>query len=172
MAYLVRKVSRAKWPDDMCNPSEIPGDAISELRTTKNTLSLWRIEDESDLKSAALALAASSSTSKIEQVSVVWIPEELFAKNGIQLDDSSPGDTVVFDLANTHRDLCNVTYSTLGDVAQIIMNAIVKEGHYRRFKKSEIKEALVKAYTEERIKEEKCQKELIEEIKKKSKTGI
>lgn len=167
MAFLVRKVARAKWPEDICDINDIGADLItSDLRTTGNTLSLWRIESEEELLTAALALSASSKTSKIESVSVVWIPEELFINKGIRIDDSNVGDTVIFDLAETHRDICELTYKKLGDIAEIIMNEILKAGHYKRFSKSEIKAALSTAYSNNRIKEEKCDERLIEELKK------
>lgn len=167
MAFLVRKVSRAKWPDEICSISELNADLMTaDLRTTGNTLSLWRIENEEELQSAVLALAASSKTSKIENVSVVWIPEELFSSKGIRIDNANVGDTVIFDLQNTHRDACDLTYKKLGDVAEIIMNEMLKEGHYKKFTKSEIKTALSNAYLDDRITEEKCNEDLIQEIKK------
>ncbi len=166
MAFLVRKVSRAKWPDDVCELGNIPGDTVSDLRTSNNTLSLWRIETEDDLEKAALALSASSKTERIEMVSVVWIPEDIFIENGLSLEKSSIGDTVVFDLANTHCDICNLTYASLGIVAQTILREIIKEGRYKRFNKAHIKKILAKAYLDDRIEESRCKPSLIQEIKK------
>lgn len=166
MAFLVRKISRAKWPEEMCDVVDLQSDAISDLRTTGNTLSLWRIEEESDLPNAALALSASSKSNKIENVSVVWISEELIDQQRIKIDENSEGDTVVSDLSNTHRDLCELTYKSLGDFAKILMKELIEKRRYKRYSKGEIKKALVKAYTENRIAEEKCTSELLAEIQK------
>lgn len=166
MAFLVRKISRAKWPNDVCELCNIPGDTVSDLRTSSNTLSLWRIETEDDLEKAALALSASSKTERIEMVSVAWIPEELFTENCLSLENSSVGDTVVFDLENTHCDVCNLTYASLGIVAQTILREIIKEERYKRFTKGHIKKILTKAYLDDRIEESRCKPSLIQEIKK------
>lgn len=165
MAFLVRKVARAKWPEELCNTTDIPGDAIADLRTTNNTLSLWRIESEDELEKAALALSASSKTERIENVSLVWIPEKDFEEKGLVLDKSSAGDTVISDLVNTHCDLCDLSYGSLGTVASTIMKGILKEGHYKRYSKKEIKTFLVNAYLENKIEESKCKTSLIDEIK-------
>ena len=51
MALYVRKISRAKWPEDVSefnNIAELKSDALADLRTQNNTLSFWKIESESD----------------------------------------------------------------------------------------------------------------------------
>ena len=70
LAILVRKIARAKWPDELCGIDKLNGDAISDLRTTNNTISLWRVASEAELPSAMLALSASSKSSKVENVSL------------------------------------------------------------------------------------------------------
>ena len=166
LAILVRKIARAKWPEEICSINMLNGDAISDLRTTNNTISLWRVDSEAELPTAMLALAASSKSSKIENVSLVWFSEEAFFEKNIQLDANSPGDTIVSDLAPFHRDACRITYKSLGDLATLIMAELIQEKHYRRFGPAAVKEALVSAYKEHRIAEEKCMPDLLEEIKK------
>ena len=166
MAILVRKIARAKWPEESCSINMLSGDAISDLRTTNNTISLWRVDSEAELLTAMLALAASSKSSKIENVSLVWFPEEALLNRNIQLDTDSPGDTIVSDLAQFHRDACKITYKSLGDLAVLIMTELIQEKHYKRFGRAEVKQALVNAYKDHRIAEEKCMPVLLEEIKK------
>lgn len=166
MAFLVRKIARAKWPEDKCDIMDLYGDAISDLRTTENTLSLWRIESEDDLPTAALALSASSKSDSIETISLVWISEDLIREKLIPIDEHSPGDTVVSDLVNLHRDLYGITYKSLGDIADILMSELIEKNHYKRYPRSEVKASLAKAYNENRIAQEKCLPELLAEIKK------
>lgn len=166
VAILVRKIARAKWPEEICSINMLSGDAISDLRTTNNTISLWRVDSEAELLTAMLALAASSKSSKIENVSLVWFPEEALLDRNIQLDTDSPGDTIVSDLAQFHRDACKITYKSLGDLAVLIMTELIQEKHYKRFGRAEVKQALVNAYKDHRIAEEKCMPVLLEEIKK------
>ena len=166
MAILFRKIARAKWPEDKCDVLELYGDAISDLRTTGNTLSLWRIESEDDLPTAALALSASSKSDKIETISLVWMSEDLLRNKHIPIDEHSPGDTIVADLVGLHRDLYGITYKSLGDIASILMSELIDQKHYKRFSRSEVKKALAKAYIDNRIAEERCLPELLVEIKK------
>lgn len=165
MAFLVRRIARAKWPEEICEICDLDGDAISDLRTTDNTLSLWYIDDESQLEKAALALAASSKSEKIDSFSVVWMPVEDVAEKGLSIVETD-GDTVVSDLIKSHRDLSDVTYSRIGDTAEIILKELISNKHVRRFTRSEIKKVLIDAYNSQRLAIEKCNPRLIEEIQK------
>lgn len=113
-----------------------------------------------------LALAASSKSSKIENVSLVWFSEEALLGKNIQLDTDSPGDTIVSDLVQYHRDACKITYQSLGDLASIIMTELIVNKHYKRFGRAEVKRALATAYKNDRIAKEKCMPDLLDEIKK------
>src|SRR5680860_1384079 len=57
---LVRKIEKAKWmQNDILNGEEVSADAITNCtRTNKNKLSLWFIQDESNLDDAVLALTS------------------------------------------------------------------------------------------------------------------
>lgn len=171
MALLVRKIARAKWPDVICPMDGIQGDAISDLRTRGNTLSVWRIDGLEELDEAILALAASSQTSAIENMCVVWIPEEEFVKNGILIDDGIKGDTIVKDLEETHRDLIQINYRSLGIISEIIMNEVISN-HYKRVGKGAVKKALVQAYLAHRITENICTDTLLGEVRKASEGGV
>ena len=163
MAYLVRKISRAKWPDQVCNIEELNGDAISDLRTTANTLSLWRVEDLDAIDEAALALAASSKSEHIETLHVVWFCEDDVLKQGFILADDSPGDTIISSMVNDHRDLCELNYKSLGKFSEMIMQGVA-EKNCRRYPKAIMKKAFVDAYRKDLIDKQKCQQKLLNEI--------
>lgn len=59
MGYLVRKFTRSKWGNPVpADYSNLNADAVTScLRTTRNTLSVWRIENEKELDQAILAIA-------------------------------------------------------------------------------------------------------------------
>ena len=76
MALLVRKISRGKWPEEICELSSLAGDAISDIRTFDNSLSVWLVDSEDEIGAAMLALSASSKTESIEGITIVWIPVE------------------------------------------------------------------------------------------------
>lgn len=165
MAYFVRKISRAKWPDEECDVSVLNADAISDLRTTANTLSVWKIDELDELDNAVLALSASSKSERIETINVVWITEEEIKANGIDIDEDVPGDTVIESLVSSHRDLCNLSYSSIGQISKLIMQEIA-HNNCKRYTKSQVKNVLVRAYSDDLITAEKCQKQLLLEIRK------
>ena len=163
MAYWVRKITRSKWPDELISINTIPADVItSELRTQKNTLSFWRIETLDDLEKAALALAASSKSTKIETIDIVYIPEDEFQSAKLETC-ITPGDTVVPDLAGLHRDLSSLNYSALGVISSII-HANMKHENAKRYTKKAVKALLVKAFRENRISQDKCDPSVYSEI--------
>ncbi len=166
MALLVRKISRGKWPEEICELSSLAGDAISDIRTFDNSLSVWLVDSEDEIGAAMLALSASSKTESIEGITIVWIPVEKIEAKSILVKSDCPGDTIVSDLTGTHRDLSEITFKSLGILAEIIMDELIRQKHYKRFKRTEVRDALVKAYNDRRISEEKCTPKLLEEIKK------
>lgn len=166
MAFLVRKISRSKWPEDICDLSCLAGDAISDIRTFDNTLSTWLVDSEDELGTAMLALSASSKTEKIEGITIVWIPLQSIEAKSIAINANSPGDTVVSDLVDMHRDLCNITYKSLGTIAEIVMKELIQKNHVMRYKRADVRKALIQAYKDKRISEERCTPKLLEEIQK------
>lgn len=165
MSYLVRKISRGKWPNEEIDKDLLEGDTISDLRTTKNTLSLWKVDSEEELESAVLALSASSKSESIEAIDIVWIPESVLMEASMTISDAVPGDTVINDLSMTHRDLTCVTYKSLGDLAEIITHEIVSNRHHKKITLGKVRKALAKAYKEKRIAEEKCTPLMLEKIR-------
>ena len=164
MSYLVRKISIAKWPTQYTEKSDIPGDAISDIRTNQNTLSFWKISDMAEMERAVLALSASSKSSCLESIVVVWLPEDLIANKNI-IVDSTLGDTIVPDLASTHCDLSKIKYEDLGEIATLIDDCVCNK-RYKRYTKNEIKDIVKKAYIDKRIDLNTCSDKLLKEIQK------
>lgn len=165
MAYLVRKITRSKWPEEIIPVEEMPADVItSDLRTSQNTLSFWRIEKIEDLEIAALALAASSKSTSIEKIAIVYIPEEEILAASIAVENSL-GDTVVPDLAALHRDLSSLTLGSLKKVSELI-NRNMHQSHYKCYTRKAVQVLIGKAYQEKRVCEEKCDTKLYQEISK------
>jgi hypothetical protein len=101
---LVRKVNKAKWinADNVKEPPS--ADAITGcLRTTNNTLSVWRINNETELEDAVLAIV--SGQERLDTIDVIVLDDEHFIKCKISTEETE-GRTPVEDLKSTHRDLC------------------------------------------------------------------
>lgn len=168
MSFLVRKITRSKWPDDFCELGEIKADVYADLRTSGNSLSFWQIEEECELEDVMLALATGPNSS-LEKVTIAWIDEEELRLKGI-LVEASEGDTVVDDLRNRHRDVCSLTYTTLGQVSHLLLNAI-QGGKCKRFPRSEVENAVVEAAESGRLESARLSAQMLDSLRRKDRLG-
>lgn len=129
MSFLVRKITRPKWPTDSnTSTSDVLADAITvDLKTTANTLSTWEIESKEAIDEAVLALAANQKN--IERIDVISIERQQVEAAGLMVVDKK-GDTVVEDLIDTHKDISELTYAKLGVVSQLILKSL-PDSHIR-----------------------------------------
>ena len=137
---LVRKIEKAKWmQNDILNGEEVSADAITNCtRTIKNTLSLWFIQDESNLDDAVLALV--SQAQHLESIDIVMLDESSLKANGLYIENSQ-SDLPVKRLNGSHYDVVELNYSTLGIFANFIVNAFRLE-KVKRYTRGTIKKIL------------------------------
>jgi hypothetical protein len=123
MSYLVRKIAPAKWLGTQ-SLEALSADALTaDLRTINNTLSLWEIDSEDKLSDAVLALAVSKNVKKFEKMDLVLIPKETILTKQLSIS-ASPGDTFAEELSDTHREVVDLRYPSLGVFAQIIIDLL------------------------------------------------
>jgi hypothetical protein len=163
MALLVRKINRNKWPQDGDEEVfEINCDAITNcLKSTKNTLSVWKIETENDLDEAVLALAANFQ--HLESIDVIVLDGEDLVKANVKCEQTK-GITPVKDLENTHFDLCELNYFSVGLVAEHIAKRI-KCDKIKRYNEGALKRILKGAIESNRIKLEDLNESVAKKIK-------
>ncbi len=161
MALLVRKVDKGKWFQNRITEGEEPSaDAITLcMKTSKNTLSVWRIESDADLPEAALAQVAAGA--HLETMDFAVIEETAFVDAGLQFQ-ATPGTTRVEDLVECHRDVVQLTYGSLGQMARLIIDCF-KAKKVERFKRQELRDLLVSAIAKDRL----VREDLPETIRKK-----
>ncbi len=121
------------------------GDAISDLRTSNNTLSVWLISDKSELNDILIALALSRN--KIDKLSYVEIEEAFIDDLKIELDESelgvAPGVKRDSNILEKHRNLTEIDYWRLGLIAEYLFTQ-VKSNHKETFTKKKIKDLINK----------------------------
>ena len=149
MLLLVRKIERAKWDRRKSDAIEdTPADAITScMRTSRDRLSVWRINAENELPNAMLAMVAEGE--KLEAMDFVILHGSELDAHGLDAKPS-PGGTCVKDMVNSHYDIVDLTYSMLGRVAGIIL-AVVKEERVERRTRSELRGLLMSAIEENRL---------------------
>jgi len=139
MSYLVRRISKGKWPseEDLSSSKSdnliqiVKADAITAcLKTHENTLSTWVVEnvDEISLKKAVIALFTNSKQTKLNKVDIVYFPTDLLDEKDLDLEDY-PGDTVVKDYVDSHKNVSNLSYDKLGKFGEIILDCLKSKRH-------------------------------------------
>lgn len=126
MPKLVRKINKAKWFQvDIKTSKDVSADAITLcLKTNQNCLSVWRIESETELDEAILAIV--SAQDRLEAIDIVVLDESEILKNNIEIENT-PGFTPVSDLINHHRDLKNLTLSKLKNISNLIVDYLLMD---------------------------------------------
>jgi len=149
MGLLVRKINRGKWPNiDKYDVFNISSDAITScLRSSKNTLSVWKIDTENHLDEAVLALAANFQ--RLESIDVVLLDNHDLIKGNINCVQTK-GITLVKDLEDTHYDLSELNYYSVGLIAEHITQRIFLK-KIKRYTITDLKKIIKKAIDENRL---------------------
>ena len=136
MGYILRKIRRAKWIEhagiSWLPASEIQADALFDLRTTDNILSVWYVEQDQSNLNIIIAALATSRTERISNFDYALIDEKYLGKLGIQ-QLKKAGDTPS-SKANQlwHIDLVELTAQAVYSLAQIISeDGLVTRLHYK-----------------------------------------
>ena len=149
MSLLVRKIDNAKWmQNEIHSVGDVSADAITNcMKTKKNTLSAWQIPDEKTIEDAVLAIV--SSFMHPDTIDVACLDPSSLESNGIRLE-STLGNTPVKNPISQHIDICDLTYRTLGNVAEQIVH-VLKNGKDVRYTKGKIKKLLKDAIDQGRL---------------------
>ena len=162
--FLARKIARVKWePKPDLSAGEISADAVTgDLRTHENSLSFWRCHTETngDVEEAALAIAAAGN--RIDKIDIVWLVDDELRADGQTLRDSD-GRTPIPDLVDRHVDVCKLDYIHLGKIACRVVAAI-EANRWRRLQRAHIKKLLLTAIKEDRVKIDKLEGDVRNEI--------
>lgn len=116
-----------------------------DLRTTANTLSVWRSEslDQKDISKAINAALLSSSQVNASQF--IILDSDSLAQAGIGTDDSEPGKTAYSGLEGLHTNLCDLTYDKIGKLLQIYCGICKDTQRTPKIEKGQFKEIIITA---------------------------
>lgn len=162
MTYFVRRLNKiSNWPDKNAkiNKETISADAISELKTTKNQLSWWELDDiNDDFKIEKLAAAMLSTMDYgIGEIYLVMIPSQDISTDIKLVSSPENGNSAVQGMSNFHYDMVDLNYSKIGIVAETIAvhTSNLAGAFVKRIKSKELIEMLQQLYNEQQIDEEK-----------------
>lgn len=154
MGVCVRKISKSKWPAeeilaDKTDEEILPflkADALTScLRTSKDELSLWTVENtsEEEITKAILALITNSRLERLDRIQVVYFDEDNVTQAGLTLK-KTPGDTVISTYTNLHQDMIELNYERMGKVSGLITSAL-RDRRIKKYNEKELSKMLVEA---------------------------
>jgi hypothetical protein len=159
MSLLIRKINRAKWPNEKTEKNFLNGHVITvELNAKDNNISLWEIKNndsvevkdidseetfDSIVEDALLALLTGNDCISTIDIVILESNELMELKMDIK---PSEGKTAYTSYKDKHYDVVKVTYECLGNIAEYIHKNIVNERNLcRRYTGSTLKKLLRKA---------------------------
>lgn len=162
MPFLLRKIAKAKWFNDaewLCT-DDIQADALVDLRTQANKLSVWYIEDdESNLQEVVVALGANYD--KLDKLDYALVNQEILMEIGIKVLESE-GDTRYKNGKQWHRDLIELTAEKILEVAKTIK----KEKRIKRVNPKQLRNMLLAKVKSGELQEESLNTKLKDDILK------
>ena len=123
----------------------IPGDTLSDLRTSDNTLSVWKADTEEDVEDALVALALNRDS--VGKLSYCLLDETELKNIEINVSDDIPGTAPGLDeeILKKHRDLIDLDYWRIGYLAEMLLNKLQDKKNQKFLTKRET-ETLLKKY--------------------------
>ena len=161
MNQFLRVVSKGKWHSsrkiDWLPDCEIQANALCDIQTQQNRLSVYRVANENDSRRVAVAIAATRSV--ISKVDYAVFEDSDLHSLGITVD-LSYGETPDDVVNKMHYELGHLTVRRMAKLAKIIY-----AGKHKRIPEWQIKKWLVVAaraghIDREKVVSEKIQKSL------------
>ena len=126
MPYFIRAINRENWPEpeDNATAHDLDADALNDLKTQDNTLSVWYAENDDELRKAIVAyLASMDKWVELEEVDFIVIDVKDIEDAGIKLE-KTPNFTYIQDYQEMHRDLAELKYDSIEQLADIVIKSI------------------------------------------------
>lgn len=163
MSLLVRKIDKTKWlQNNITADEDVSADAITIcLKTSENTLSVWKVSTETDIKEAILAIV--SSGDHLEAIDIITIDCQRVTSDGLNFAQNLEKSFArIKDLKNAHYEITDITYGKLGVIASYIVECFkkgqiinsCKEGQVIRFTEGYLKDTIQEAIDDRRLKKE------------------
>lgn len=145
---LLRMISAMnKWDLTSCpilrdDPS-FPADSVTDLKTTRNKLSVWKASDDEETNDAIVALALGRQS--LDKLCFVYLDEDYLKTIGIEALQDEPGSAPGIEsvvILNRHMNLQQIDYTRLGKLTEYIFKQLDEDNCVYKTKK-ELSDLLV-----------------------------
>lgn len=141
MPFFLRAINRENWPEpeEHATVHDLDADALNDLKTQENTMSVWCADTEEDLKTAIVAyLASMDKWVEVEAVEFIAISSTDIDVAEIEYE-KVPNFTYIKEYKTKHRDLVRLKYSSIEKLADLVIKSI-NEGRDYIIDKGQIRE--------------------------------
>jgi len=165
----LRKISKSRWygheahrwlPNGSLEADAIQADAMSDLRTESNALSVWRINDNrTNLEQIIIALAA--NLPRPTHLDYALFDQQFLVNNEFKIEQL-PGNTPCAAANSYHFHLTELSVHKLTEVAEIIKG----KAERNRYTKKETLALIKRAIDSGVISRERLGPSIVEAVKK------
>lgn len=131
MAYLLRKIDfKTTWYSYkdkyqtftwLVNSDDIPADPLKDLKTKKNKISMWVVEDDQSNLDRILA-AIGATRHPFQHIDYVLVDEQLVSRRNLSVKQT-PGETPDTHINNNwHRDIIELSGRRMVLLGKIILD--------------------------------------------------
>ena len=146
-----------KYPDlEWLQPDELQSDALLDLQSKDNRLSVYRAEGEEEAKQVVIALAANRES--LSNLDYALFEDSALVSTGIAIQQQD-GETPDDEVNKLHYDLSNLTVGRLAALAQAVAS-----GAHTRVPRKNIQAGLQEAMRSGTLDEDKMKPELLRRI--------
>lgn len=140
---LLRKIqSKGRWDYKQIpnfiqrNDALFTGDAIADLRTKSNTISVWHTPDLTDSNIKPILTTMALNCDKIDKVFYVALDEDVLRSKGLMFKQVIGNCDAIIDpnILNRHHDIYEIDYWHLGFLAEYIYELIKRGEVYNKSK--------------------------------------
>jgi hypothetical protein len=140
-------------------PSDVPSDALVDLKSADNKISVWRIEaDRSNLHIALTAVA--SNRDRLDKLDYTLVDESIISAIPIALSEADGASAHASANANLHRDLVELTVARVAKLAERMMPL-----ERFRLSEKEVRKLLVEGLDSGQLDRGKMSAKLLEQLK-------
>ncbi|MEK6322902.1 MAG: hypothetical protein AABN33_14595 [Acidobacteriota bacterium] len=163
MPFLLRKIRKARWYKHDRVPWLIEGDlqadALDDLRTTGNKLSIYLIDDDDTTLERVASALVTANTEYISDFEYALIGYEVFQELDIKSEDSE-GETPDGLVNSWHRDLLELTAVKIVALA----NAIQTRAERKVFLKRRVTRMVLDALATQQLDRARMKPALLEKL--------
>jgi len=129
---LARMIKRSRWeePRDKLDCDGVPADCITDLKTTGNTLSLWKAGSKEAVDLTAAVVAIAGTRTRLDPLELAWVEEDQIKKEKLPTA-ATPGRTPAEAHRTLHVDLVRLDHARLAKFASILSAALANEWHVK-----------------------------------------